>query len=326
MRKAAREPSTAASSSSSIPKLLTSLGAEQALLLRILRVSQLQHGHGIYYHRLRDAHKRLRAATERCAPDALEVAGGHATARAAIERALDAIPSPWLKLRHLLAQTYFMPLALSCLSLLSRAATLLATVHTALGGADGAATRRLPKLLRLAQPQPQDVLGRFFGDAAAPEGDVSIAQPAEQPPPDADEEPAAAMDADDDLGEIVRPDDADVSDLFYTDPLPAAPAVAPATAALSEHASESAPLAAPPAVRQPQQPVMPPAPRRRRADARAMRGSAAGGGIDRSSVRGGYRELLALGSLLHAHGVSVARSDRRRGSARGAERPRSASP
>ena len=81
------------------------LASELALLTRILRVSRLQHGRALYYHRLRDAHKRLTAALACCAPTLLAASDGKATAHACIERALDAIPSPWRKLRHLLAQT-----------------------------------------------------------------------------------------------------------------------------------------------------------------------------------------------------------------------------
>ena len=69
-------------------------------------------------------------------------------AHAAIERALDAIPPPWLKLRHLLAQTYFMPFALTCIALLSRVRQLItkeASLLTPIWQSDGMA-RLGPKL------------------------------------------------------------------------------------------------------------------------------------------------------------------------------------
>ena len=83
---------------------------------------------------------------------ALWRASGPAAACTAIEAALDAIPPAWLKLRHLLSQTYFMPFSLACLASLSRAASLLARVHGSLGAKSDA--RRRVRLLELA-PSPQ---------------------------------------------------------------------------------------------------------------------------------------------------------------------------
>ena len=113
------EAMAASSSSTDTQPLVRSLRSEHALLARILKAHKLQHGRAPYYHQLRGALKRLVAADESCAPAAIELADGPAAACVAIERALNSIPAPWLKLRHLLAQTYFMPFALAGLAVLS---------------------------------------------------------------------------------------------------------------------------------------------------------------------------------------------------------------
>ena len=200
----------AASSSTDTQPLVRSLRSEHALLARILKAHKLQHGRAPYYHQLRGALKRLVAADERCAPAAIELADGPAAACVAIERALNAIPGPWLKLRHLLAQTYFMPFALAGLAVLSRSATLLASLHSSLGGARKATA---PLLLALAQPleKTDAVLDKIFGDVDGGES---------PPPAPTDSQPSAEDNGDgddDDVGEPV----VDVDSLIYIDPLPA---------------------------------------------------------------------------------------------------------
>jgi hypothetical protein len=197
------------------------LASELELLERILRVSRLQHGRALYYHRLRHVQKRLAAAVSCCRPPELAQNGGKAAACTAAEVALDAIPSPWTRLRHLMAQTYFMTFALTCMALLSRAATLLARIHADLGGGNGGASAcegvglmAQPRLLALARPRatPSAFLGRVFGDGARPAAS-SAAERTSNGDGDGDgdeakeeEEEEDDDDGGDDLGEVVASD------------------------------------------------------------------------------------------------------------------------
>ena len=142
----------------------TALTAELELLDRILRVSQLQHGRALYYHRLRGARKQLAAALSRCAETPLAAKDGPKAACAAITCALDAIPPAWSKLRQILAQTYFMPFALSCMAILARSAKLLSHVHAILCGGlpDGVHSAAYSKLLALT-PVASNGLSRGLG-------------------------------------------------------------------------------------------------------------------------------------------------------------------
>lgn len=104
----------------------SALAGELYICDRIVRVSQVQHRRTLYFHRLRDVQKRLRASLLAAARPSSEVA------LKVIERALGSIDSAWLSFRHLLAQTYFMPLAITSLALLARAASLLVQLHSGL--------------------------------------------------------------------------------------------------------------------------------------------------------------------------------------------------
>lgn len=193
------------------------LTREYELLQRILRVSRLQHGRALYYHRLSAVRKALGAALDCCSESSLATTGGSAVALAAIERVLHAIPAPWLRLRHLMAQTYFMTFALSCLALLSRAASLLAEMHAELGGhasepmeAAGVAGY-LPSLLALARPHGSSaaVLSQIFGGANAG-GGVAVASAARPPPgagPSVSESDSGRNREGDGLGNDVNDDD-----------------------------------------------------------------------------------------------------------------------
>ena len=198
---------------------VTSLTAECELLGRILRVSQLQHGRAIYYQRLQGAQKRFLAAIGSCADSAVTRTDGPLAACKAVERALEAIPSAWAKLQHLLAQTYFMPFALACIALLSRVATLLASIHRALD-TDPTSEIELPLLLTLtgarrnrAPPARQPILGA--GSSSETGGSstaaASVAAAMADPPAHLQD---GGGDDEDDFGECV--DD----DLFFIDALP----------------------------------------------------------------------------------------------------------
>ena len=210
-----------------LSELAAGVGTEEALLGRILRVSRLQHGRAPYYHRLRDLHKRLQAVLRCCTVTALAASGSTAMAHAAIERALDAIPPPWLKLRHLLAQTYFMPFALAGLALLSRTATLLADMHSSLGSTGRKTSCLLLALSHTYNEEPATMLDKIFANGP---GAASTFDTTSTPAANAK---AAADDESDDLGEPMDEDsnntngtavkmlDQDVSSLFFIDPCPA---------------------------------------------------------------------------------------------------------
>ena len=251
--------------------LVDALVAEHTLLARILRVSRLQHGRAPYYHRLNGAYKRLSAVLTCCAAGTLAMNGSAAPAHAAIERALDAIPAPWIKLRHLLAQTYFMPLALACMSLLSRAASLLAKLHVSLGLRTGTLASP-PLLLALARPDhktAEGILGNLFASSAGSAADT-VTQPRPPQPHVVD----AAPQEDDDLGEPLDDESAvDLDSLIYVDPRPAE--VAPS---MAHTAVDQPPMVEPETMLQPEE-------RRRRRPHR------------RPSGHRRVRDLLALGTL-----------------------------
>ena len=159
-------------------ELARELGRELELLARVVSASRQQHHRAGYYQRLRGAQKRLCEAHTCCGPLALSSTQGPEAAIASIERALHALPAPWMRLRHLLAQTFFMPFSLTCLAVLSRSASLLAQLHTMLlprsaavkrGAAPTFAASLPPLLLALArsnEPQLQsEAPSRRFGGA-----------------------------------------------------------------------------------------------------------------------------------------------------------------
>jgi hypothetical protein len=326
--------------------LVKSLADESALLARVLRVSRLQHGRALYYQRLSCAHKRLLDALACCTPAALEATRGPAAARAAVERALDAIPSPWHKLRHLLSQTYFMTFALACLSLLSRASSLLARVHGSLGGTGAASSARRPVLLELApHARTEAVLDKLFADGAAEVRATPTPAPAAHTPTEHATDAATGAEdgyaTDDDVGvPVSAPGTADepVDALIFIDPLPAASAavahipLAPAVAAPiasddpvpppapSPSAPHLPPAPAPPAPVPPlpEPPALappladplcaPPVPSRAAPPKRVARSG-------HRAVRREYHRLLSLGSLVHAS-LARRRSSRGGGSGR----------
>ena len=180
------------------------LGRELDLLLRVVDASRLQHRRALYFHRLCEAQKRMTHAHKQCG--ALQIhspAAGVKPALAAIERALDALPDPLTKFRNLLAQTYFMPLALTCLAILSRSALLLARLHAILLASQGsiertAATPMPVALLALLPDRHHDVPSRH--DTTAPVSGAYVHAEAAQPSPGASGTPLTTAE-EEDLGE-----------------------------------------------------------------------------------------------------------------------------
>ena len=151
---------------------VAALGREVELLARILKVAQFQHRRAIYYQRLRASHVKLNAAVRCCAASSLASTGGAAAACKALEAALHCIPASHAYLRHSFLQTYFMPLALTCLALLSRCALLAVNIHTALqkeNGLQSARGNERPVLLSLARPAitSSELLSGVFAPARA---------------------------------------------------------------------------------------------------------------------------------------------------------------
>eukprot|EP00966_Prymnesium_polylepis_P264449 6109624-Prymnesium_polylepis.1 len=148
-----------------LAKARKGLAEESRTLDQLVRASQLQHRRALYMQRLVDVQRQLKAVLSTSDDRELR-AGNAAAAVASAERALERIAPAWLKIRDLLAQTYFMPFALCHLALLSRAATLIAQLHAALLAAhSGVARGPPPILLKLHQPAgtSDSALSRAFG-------------------------------------------------------------------------------------------------------------------------------------------------------------------
>ena len=312
----------------------SSLSDALRLCERIVRVSQLQHHRALYFKRLRDVEKRLRASI-------VALAGGDdQSTLEALEAALRSVDPAWLAFRHLLAQTYFMPLALVCVALLSRCATLLAEAHASVSRRCAGSERRRPqrnppRLLALAPPPPgataDAALERLFGGtpAATPPAHATSSTEAGAPhaaaagasPRSAGEVAGCGLE-DEDVGE---PTEATAAESlgFYVDVAPAGPsasadqsaaggvqtgrtegpAAAPAAAAAEEMAYEEG--------EEGEEEGEDEAPARalgkqRRGAKRA--GVRSGGRARRKPAAKGVGQLLALGSLLHAqlHGADAA--------------------
>ena len=147
---------------------LADLRGELDILERILAAARQQHGRAAYFQYLRGAHKRMSKAHARVQASSAACSSEKQSAITAIERALHSIPPPYVRLRHLLAQTYFMPLALASLALLARSATLLTQLHANLSPirntASDATAVLPPTLLELAHSSQMsdDLLDRAF--------------------------------------------------------------------------------------------------------------------------------------------------------------------
>jgi len=145
---------------------IAALREELALLDRVVNAHKVVHRRARYFQYVRMVRRHVHTVLA-------VVAGRLGTALTCIERALRLVTAAWSELRHLLAQSFFMPLALVLLALLARIARLLASLHAALrsgqraGGANAAVVARdLPALLALDRPSDSDgALARLFGPA-----------------------------------------------------------------------------------------------------------------------------------------------------------------
>ena len=152
---------------------IAALREELALLDRLVNAHKVVHRRARYFQSVRMVRRHVHTALA-------VVAGGFGTALTCIERALRLVAAAWSQLRHLLAQSFFMPLALVLLALLARIARLLASMHAALrssqraGGANAAVVARdLPALLAPDRPSDSDdALARLFGQADGGEDTV----------------------------------------------------------------------------------------------------------------------------------------------------------
>lgn len=155
---------------SSLRQLRSELDGEYRILSSLVRANRVQHRRALYMHRILDVHRQLRLTL--AASEDREIRAGRVElALAAAERTLEQIPSAWLKLRELIAQTYFMPFALCHLALLSRSASILAKMHLVLQATLGISNRQdheLPLLLGLHMTldSGDTLLDRVFGSTA----------------------------------------------------------------------------------------------------------------------------------------------------------------
>ena len=153
----------------SLREIRRELASEYRTLTSLVRANRMQHRRALYMQRVLDVHRQLRLALS--ASEGSEIqAGCVEPALAAAERALERIPPAWLKLRDLIAQTYFIPFALCHLALLSRSASLLSQLHFVLCTSGNATqvSRKLPCLLALHRPpisEEGSLLTRFFGSS-----------------------------------------------------------------------------------------------------------------------------------------------------------------
>eukprot|EP00967_Tisochrysis_lutea_P057516 scaffold72937_cov38-Tisochrysis_lutea.AAC.1 len=181
---------------------VAALASELQLLDQLTKTHRQVHRRGHYFQRVDWVRRAVHAASH-----ALHRRRG---ALEALDVALQRIPVAWRLLKHLMAQTYFMPYALVHMAILARLAVILAAERAEIAGAGGVPAAGKPPLLCV------------LAASAAAQGESEQMGSSEPGAPDVSDsfkqQPEPAGVGDDDLGEIVVDVDsvkavADVSDV-----------------------------------------------------------------------------------------------------------------
>lgn len=117
----------------SLETILAELAKERAIFALLLRSSRRQHGKTVYFRKLDIAHRHLARTCASCVAESAQEPSAQQVE--AFDRVQELLRAAFCEIESLLAQSYFMPFALTALASIARLATLSA--HAAISVAQG---------------------------------------------------------------------------------------------------------------------------------------------------------------------------------------------